>query len=159
KWDKSPFSNATVIRRICELPDFDLNNLSFIGIRDVDLEELEFVKEHHLELIKSYEITQSSLNSVVNKNIQNLKKNNVKDLYITIDIDVLDIPYAPGTGYKIPGGLSYRFIWNCLKLIAENFNVVGFDIVEVAPSLDIGNLTSIHAARLILEFIGMIKNY
>ena len=88
-----------------------------------------------------------------------MKLNKIKNIYITIDIDVLDLPYAPGTGYKIPGGLNYRLLWNFLKLFAKNFKIVGFDLVEVAPSLDIGNLTSIHAARLILEFIGMIKSY
>ncbi|NVM04885.1 MAG: arginase family protein, partial [Candidatus Helarchaeota archaeon] len=65
KWNESTFSNATVMRRICELPDFNLNNLNFIGIRDVDLEELEFVKKHQLKVLKSHEITQSNLNSVL----------------------------------------------------------------------------------------------
>ncbi len=159
KWNESSFSNATVIRRICELPNFDLINLIFVGVRDIDLEELDFAKEKQLKMIKSHEINQLNLISILSEKIENMKNNNIKDLYVSIDIDVLDLPYAPGTGYKIPGGLNYRSVWEGLKIIAENFNIVGFDLVEVAPSLDIGNLTSIHASRLILEFIGMIKNY
>ncbi|MHA1301913.1 MAG: agmatinase [Candidatus Helarchaeota archaeon] len=157
-WYEAPYSNATVMRRIAELPEFNLNNISYVGIRDIDLEELEFLKKYNLEILKAFEITDSNLKSVISKNIQRLKKNKVKDLYVTIDIDVLDLPYAPGTGYRIPGGLSFRQLWRCLKVIAKNFNIKGFDIVEVAPSLDSCDLTSVHAARLVLEFIGMIKN-
>jgi len=156
-WYEAPYSNATVMRRITELPEFDFNNLTYVGVRDIDLEEYEFVKENDLKYVKAFEINDFSLQSIIQKQIQRFKKFKIKKLYVSIDIDVLDLPHAPGTGYKIPGGLSYRQLWNFLKLLSENFNIVGFDVVEVSPGLDIGDITSTHAARLILEFIGMIK--
>ncbi len=157
-WYESPFSNATVMRRITELPEFDLKNFAYMGIRDVDIEELEFSNERRIPFIKAHEITDNNVHSMFNKNLQDLKRNKVKQLYVSIDIDVLDLSFAPGTGYRIPGGLSYRVLWNCLKTLANDFSIVGFDVVEVSPGMDIADLTSIHAARLILEFIGMIKN-
>ncbi|MCK4287493.1 MAG: arginase family protein, partial [Candidatus Lokiarchaeota archaeon] len=84
---------------------------------------------------------------------------NIKNLYVSIDIDALDPSIAPGTGYAVPGGFSYREMWKILKEIALNFNVIGFDLVEVAPNLDLKNrMTSILAAKLIVEFMYFIRS-
>ena len=76
--------------------------------------------------------------------------------YVTIDIDSFDIPYAPGTGSPVPGGLDYSYITNLLEGIAEKCNVIGFDLVEVAPQYDPAGITPRIAALTILSFIGFI---
>jgi len=52
---------------------------------------------------------------------------------VTIDIDVLDPGTAPGTGYPEPGGISYYQLKEALLLIAERYDVLGFDVTEVDP--------------------------
>ena len=70
-------------------------------------------------------------------------------LYISIDIDVLDPAFAPGTGYPEPGGLSIRELIYFLHRLKKLHNFRGGDLVEVNPKKDAG--TAIVAAKIITE--------
>lgn len=77
--------------------------------------------------------------------------------YVSIDIDVLDMPLVPGCVSAEPDGLAYRELRDSLVALAEHVDVVGFDLVEVNPVLDVRtNITSYLAAHTILEFVGHI---
>ncbi len=77
--------------------------------------------------------------------------------YVSIDIDVLDMPLVPGCVSAEPNGMTYSELRDSLIAIAEHTNVVGFDLVEVNPQLDVGTgITSYLAAHTILEFLGRI---
>ena len=77
--------------------------------------------------------------------------------YVSIDIDVLDLPLVPGCVSAEPNGMSYPELRAALIAIARHTNVVGFDLVEVNPQLDVGTgITSYVAAHTILEFLGHI---
>jgi agmatinase len=78
--------------------------------------------------------------------------------YVTVDIDGLDPAIAPGTGFPPFGGLTYYQATDLLRGIAAKGKVVGFDLVEVAPGLDTGNITSFLAAQLILNMIGALAH-
>jgi agmatinase len=72
--------------------------------------------------------------------------------YLTFDIDCLDPSYAPGTGTPVCGGLtSYQAI-EILRGLA-GINLVGMDIVEVAPAYDVGEITALAAAALAMEML------
>jgi agmatinase len=75
--------------------------------------------------------------------------------YITLDVDGIDPAYAPGTGTPVPGGLSSR---EALRLVRElaGVNVVGFDVVEVCPARDVGDVTSALAAQLLYEGLALL---
>jgi len=89
----------------------------------------------------------------VEKVIQRIPKGN---LYITIDIDVLDPSIAPGTSSPEFDGMTYREMKGLLAGIASRGKVVGFDLVEVNPYLDTAGLTQSAAVMIILEFLGAI---
>ena len=77
--------------------------------------------------------------------------------YVSIDIDVLDLPLVPGCVSAEPDGMSYAELKATLATIAESFQVVGFDLVEVNPQLDVGTgVTSYLAAHTVIEFLGEI---
>ena len=77
--------------------------------------------------------------------------------YVSIDIDVLDLPLVPGCVSAEPNGMTYAELRDSLIAIAEHTNVIGFDLVEVNPQLDVGTgITSYLAAHTILEFLGRI---
>ena len=79
------------------------------------------------------------------------------NVYVSIDIDVLDMSLVPGTVSGEPNGLKYNELRDTLTAIAEHCNVVGFDLVEVNPQLDVGTgATSYLAAHTVLEFLGRI---
>jgi agmatinase len=77
--------------------------------------------------------------------------------YVSIDIDALDLSLVPGCVSAEPDGMSYRMLREVLFGLAEHTEIVGFDLVEVNPMLDVGTgVTSYLAAHTILEFLGRI---
>ncbi|MFW9781944.1 MAG: agmatinase [Candidatus Heimdallarchaeota archaeon] len=151
EWDKGVYSHATTSHRIYDLDYIDNGNLMVIGTRDIDIQELELATVEKIKYINAYTMLEG-LDQFINKILQFLQQRNIKSIYISLDIDVLDPSIAPGTGYAIPGGFSYREMWKILKDISSVTNIIGFDLVEVAPNLDMENkMTRILAAKLIIE--------
>jgi agmatinase len=72
--------------------------------------------------------------------------------YLTFDIDCLDPAFAPGTGTPVSGGLSTAQALEAIRSLGE-FEIVGMDVVEVAPQYDISEITAIAAATLLHDFI------
>ncbi len=146
EWSNETYSHATVIKRVYEL--IEEGNLYQFGIRSGSFEEFEFAKEHtHLFKNDVLEPLKKVIGSFKNKPI-----------YLTIDIDILDPAFAPGTGYLEAGGISSRELLDSIYLIISQLDVVGVDLVEVCPPTDISDRTSAIAAKLIREIIiGMGK--
>ncbi len=77
-------------------------------------------------------------------------------LYISFDIDALDPAYMPGTGTPEPGGLTTREAFRIVRRLCAETNVVGFELVELAPYLDPGYTTVLNSNRLVREcLVGM----
>ncbi len=75
-----------------------------------------------------------------------------RPVYLTFDIDCLDPSYAPGTGTPVCGGLSSHQALSILRGL-EGIEVVGMDIVEVAPAYDVGEITALAATHLAMEML------
>ena len=78
-------------------------------------------------------------------------------MYVSIDIDVLDPAHAPGTGTPEAGGLTSRELLNTLRGLV-GLNVVGADIVEVAPAYDHAEITGIAAAHVAYELLSVLAS-
>jgi len=156
-YQESVYSHATVSHLIHSLEFISNKNFLIIGTRDIDIPELKFAKTNEIAYFNSYLLHDIGVNSFTEKIIQFFEKSDIKDLYISIDIDVLDPSIAPGTGYAIPGGFTYREVWKILREVTKNINIIGFDIVEVSPSLDLpNNITLNVAAKIIIELMYFI---
>ncbi|MEZ0536090.1 agmatinase [Caldicellulosiruptoraceae bacterium PP1] len=133
-------SHATVMRRIGEKIGF--TNIYQFGIRSGCKDEIYFAKENsNLNLIKAFEPLKKVLPYLKDRKI-----------YLSIDIDVLDPAYAPGTGTPEAGGISSQEMIDSILLL-RGLNIVGIDIVEVSPYYDNSDRTSLLAAKLIREII------
>jgi agmatinase len=75
-------------------------------------------------------------------------------VYISVDIDVLDPAHAPGTGTPEPGGLTSRELQMILRGLTD-LNLVGADVVEVAPAYDHAELTALAAANVAYELLSL----
>ncbi|MFW0883896.1 agmatinase [Candidatus Acidulodesulfobacterium sp. H_13] len=147
EWGNEKYSHATVLRRIHEIINGD--NLYQFGIRSGSEEEFSFAKK----FCRVYE------NGVYEPLKRVMGQLAGRDVYLTIDIDVLDPAFAPGTGYLEPGGISSVELLNAVSLILPRVNIVGVDLVEVCPPADNSDITSAIAAKLIREIIiGLSKN-
>jgi agmatinase len=78
-------------------------------------------------------------------------------VYLTFDIDCLDPSYAPGTGTPVCGGLTSHQALYILRGL-QGINIVGMDIVEVAPAYDIGEITALAASQLAMEMLYLYAN-
>ena len=77
--------------------------------------------------------------------------------YVSLDIDALDLPLVPGCVSAEPNGMQYAELTEILRVLADRNLIVGFDVVEVNPQLDVGTgVTSYLAAHLAIEFLGAI---
>ncbi len=86
------------------------------------------------------------------KTVREIVGNN--PVYLTFDIDCLDPAFAPGTGTPVVGGMSTSRVLQILQGIAD-LNIVGFDVVEVAPAYDHAQITALAGASLVLQFLYM----
>lgn len=77
-----------------------------------------------------------------------------RPVYLTFDIDCLDPSVAPGTGTPVCGGLNSHQALSILRGLA-GINVIGMDVVEVAPQYDVGEITSLAAAHIAMEMLGL----
>jgi agmatinase len=157
-WDKGVYSHATVSRRTFDLENVNKTNFMIVGTRDIDIPELESAKEKNIVYLNAHLLQEYGIQDYTNKIINFFNKSGISNLYISIDVDVLDPSVAPATGYAIPGGFSYREFWYILRKLVESFTIKAFDLVEVSPNIDLpNNVTSILAAKLIIEVISFIS--
>lgn len=77
-----------------------------------------------------------------------------KPYYVTIDADGIDPTIMPAVLAQTPGGLNWFQLHKLIHGLVAKGRVLGMDFVEIAPSYDVGNITMIHAERLICNFIG-----
>ncbi|SMB96122.1 agmatinase [Desulfonispora thiosulfatigenes DSM 11270] len=133
-------SHATVIRKICE--KIGGKNVYQFGIRSGDKEEFEYAKNN----------TNMYINEVLDPLKEIITKLKNRPVYITIDIDVVDPAFAPGTGTPEPGGCTSKEILDAV-LLMKDLNVVGIDVVEVSPMNDHSDRTALLAAKLVREII------
>ncbi|MCF8010416.1 MAG: agmatinase [Clostridiales bacterium] len=134
------FSHAAVIRRVAEV--IGGKNIYQLGIRSGIREEFQWAENN--TFIYPGEILEP-LPDIV----RNIEK---RPVYISLDIDVVDPAYAPGTGTPEPGGCNSKEIIKALYLM-KNLNIVGMDLVEVCPIYDYSQRTALLAAKLIREAI------
>ena len=90
--------------------------------------------------------------------LQHLPRN--EPVYVSIDIDVLDLSLVPGCASAEVNGFAYEELREALFAVARHAEVVGFDLVEVNPMLDVASEnTSLIAAQLIMEFLGRVVDH
>jgi arginase family enzyme len=157
KYQESVYSHATVSHLIHSLEFISSKNLLIIGTRDIDIPEVKIAITKEISYFNSYMLHDIGVNLFTKKIIEFFEKSDITDIYISIDIDALDPSIAPGTGYAIPGGFTYREVWKILREVTKKVNIIGFDIVEVSPSLDLpNNITLNVAAKIIIELMSFI---
>ena len=143
------FSGASEMRRIRELPF--VRSVAALGIRNVDRDEMDGMRELGVRWATTLDLIDRGGADVVAELVPRSQ-----GLYVSIDLDVLDISLTPGHSLPEPGGLSYRQLRAALAQIARQGRVVGFDVVELNPALDAGDVTARTATWLITHFLSEI---
>jgi len=95
----------------------------------------------------AYDCYKEGIEAVADDCIAKMKKFN--KVYLTFDIDALDPAYAAGTGTPQFGGLTSRMALTLLEKLFTQLNIIGFDVVEIAPPLD-PSLAAMYAGRKLI---------
>jgi agmatinase len=140
-------SHATFMRRIKE--DVKPSKILEIGTRAVCKEELDYAKESGIEFLAAQQIREEGTKNTA-ETIREILGGYEK-LYITIDMDVLDPAFAPAVPNPEPEGLDTTTLLDLLGAVCDS-QVIGVDLVEVAPHYDRG-LTAIQAAKILFEVL------
>ncbi len=153
EYDGHRWSHACTQRRALEQPNVHPAALTFLGIRSYMEGELKFLRANpDIRVIGAREIYRRGLDFV----LEEVQKRyaGYQSIYVTIDIDVLDPAFAPGTGTPEAGGLSTRELMELIRGIVSTLPVRAVDVVEVAPPLDTADITSWAALKVIYEILG-----
>lgn len=153
-WDSyfgADYTHGTTFRRASEEGLLDPEGCMHIGIRGplYDAKDLTDDKALGFQIFTSVEFQDLGVKAAIEKMKARVGK---RPVYISIDIDVLDPAHAPGTGTPEAGGLTSRELLSVLRATA-GMNVIGADIVEVAPAYDHAQITGIAASHVMYELI------
>lgn len=137
----SKYSHACVMARIREFAP-----IVQVGIRSIDVEETTIKQNQRIffayEIYKNIEWMQKAVDALTD------------DVFITLDLDVLDPAYMPSVGTPEPGGLDWYTLIIFLEKVIQQKNVVGFDVVELAPQKNL-HAPDFLAAKLIYRLLSM----
>ncbi|MGA8296859.1 MAG: arginase family protein [Acidimicrobiales bacterium] len=145
----SRYTHGTNLRRLSEL-DF-VSSIAAIGLRNVWRDEFDDLVGYGARYATSKDILERGATAVVEEVVPRSE-----NIYVSIDIDVLDLPLVPGTTLPEPGGLPYRALREALAAVATRGRVVGFDIVELNPPYDAAQATARITTWLIVHFLSSI---
>jgi agmatinase len=140
-------SHTTFMRRINEQAQPDI--ILEIGTRAVCKEELNYAKRAGINFITVQQIRKDGVENTIGR-VEKLF-DNIKKIYLTIDMDVLDPAFAPAVQNPEPDGLYPHMFFDLLSHICDH-HVVACDVVEVAPHYDDG-ITAIQAAKTLFEIL------
>jgi agmatinase len=146
----SPHSHGTPVKYAIEEGLIEKGCALQVGLRGqvYGEEDFEFARKHHIQIITSEEFHRGGVELVK----ESLKKLRWRKVYVTLDIDVVDPAFAPGTGTPQVGGLSSAQILDLVRSL-RGLKLVGCDLVEVSPPYDNGEITSLLAANLLYELL------
>jgi agmatinase len=158
-WDTyfgAPFTHGTPFRRAGEEGLLDPEHCLHVGIRGplYSSEDLSDDSVLGFQVIGSDDYQLDGLAAVIERMRARLGDTPV---YVSVDIDVLDPAHAPGTGTPEAGGMTSRELLHSLRGLV-GANIVGADIVEVAPAYDHAEITGIAAAHVAYELLSVLAS-
>lgn len=144
-------SHGTFIRRLIEAGQLDGRRYAQIGLRGYWPGEAEFAwqAEQGITSFFMHDVRDHGIVEVVRRAIEAVGEGPV---YLTVDVDVLDPAFVPGTGTPEPGGMTAVDLLLAVRTVAAELQLIGFDVVEVIPtSVGTNDASALVAERVVRE--------
>lgn len=138
------------LRMLIEEGKVKKENVLLIGIRNVSKNELDYIKQNKIKCIYMKTVFENGIRETADDITEFAI--NFSELYLSIDIDVLDPAFASGTGYREPGGMSVRELLFLLQRIKKMKNLRRVDLVEINPDRDIDSMTVDCGSKILSTF-------
>jgi agmatinase len=156
-WDtyfNAPVTHGTIFRRAFEEGLLIEDHSIHVGIRGPIYDQMDLDDDARMgfKIIRAGDLDVIGVDAAVD-----VVRRRVADVpvYLSIDIDVLDPAFAPGTGTPEMGGLTSRELLKMLRKMT-GLNIVGADVVEVAPAYDHAEITCVAAATLVFDIVSLM---
>ncbi|UCG90309.1 MAG: agmatinase [Candidatus Heimdallarchaeota archaeon] len=149
------YSHACVLRRIIDQTKINPKNIIQVGVRASTEEQRKFATNAGITTITMNEFQRKGTAATAYL-IEKRLLRSVDQIYLSMDLDILDPAFAPGLGNPEPGGLTTRDVINFIRELSH-LPIFAFDIVELCPDYDISNITAFAAAKIIKEILGMMS--
>lgn len=158
-WDTyfgAPCTHGTPFRRASEQGLIVKGHSAHVGIRGSLYDRADLLDDESLgfTVVHCRDIDRIGVDGVIERILQRVGDHPV---YVSIDIDVLDPGFAPGTGTPEIGGMTSRELVAVLRAM-RGLSIVGADVVEVAPAYDSGDVTAVAAANLAYELVTLMAD-
>lgn len=148
------FSGSSEIRRAIEMERVDAKNVVEIGPRGFNYpEHYHYIKDSGMTIFTPREVFEQGAKEIARKALE-IAGDGTEYIYLTVDIDALDMAYALGSGGQEPAGLNHFQMSDLIRAFAPHVDAI--DFVEVNPMTDHRELTSHVAANLILDYISSV---
>ncbi|ADJ44417.1 agmatinase [Amycolatopsis mediterranei S699] len=156
-WDTyfgEPYTHGTPFRRASEEGILDTSALSHVGTRGplYGKRDLEEDRRLGFGIVTSGDVLRRGVAETVDALRQRIGD---RPLYVSVDIDVLDPAHAPGTGTPEAGGMTSRELLEILRGLRD-LNLVGADVVELAPAYDHAEITAIAASHIAYDLVSLL---
>ncbi|MCC9175526.1 agmatinase [Arthrobacter sp. zg-Y179] len=156
-WDTyfgAEYTHGTPFRRAVEEGILDTEAISHVGTRGplYGKKDLEDDRRFGFGILTSSDVFRQGVDEVVAKLRDRIGS---RPLYVSVDIDVLDPAHAPGTGTPEAGGITSRELLEILRGL-RGLNLVGADVVEVAPAYDHADITAVAASHVAYDLITLM---
>jgi arginase len=126
--------------------------IRFIGIRSVDADEKQAIRDLGLTVFDMRHIDEHGMRHTLTEALQDIDDDT--HLHVSFDLDCLDPAIAPGVGTGVRGGPTYREMQLCMEMVADTGRLGSVDVVELNPALDVRNQTAEIAVELIESLFG-----
>lgn len=135
-----------------QLHDAGLGAFAVLGARHFETSTAyaDYVREREGEIVTSEAVGDGPLKAV-DRALDAMAE--IKSIYVSLDLDVLDAAAAPGVSAPTPGGVSTRELFSMCRCVATDDRIAGFEVVECAPPLDADERTVAAGARAIAHFL------
>lgn len=145
------YSGSSEIGRATEMEKYDARNIVEIGPRGFNYpEHYHFIKESGLGIFTARDVNKLGVEEIARRTLAKVREN-TDYVYMTVDIDALDMAYAIGSGGQEPAGLTHFQLSDLIRACAPYVDII--DFVEVNPMTDHRELTSHVCANLLLDYI------
>ena len=150
KWDE--------LKNMAEIsPKLKSSDLVFVGVRDAEAPELSIMDRHSIPNFTTNDLVKKGVDQIATKIIGHLSECEI--IYISFDVDSMDMEISKGTGTPVKNGLSKHQAIELIKLLVKDKRVKMFEMVEVNPLLDKkGNLMAEMALETMMEVIKVVEN-
>jgi arginase len=134
-------------------PKVNPHKTALVGVRDLDAPEKAQIKALGLHVFTMKDIDRHGIATIMERAL-NVVSDGTTGFHLSFDLDVCDPAIAPGVGTPVNGGLDYREAHMVMEMVADSGRLLGLDLVEVNPILDMRNQTASLAAGLAASALG-----